>query len=77
MVGKAGYTLPAHMMNVRLVQVLDEARRKELMFIYTEDLAPTGFTTAQLLDGDKNRPAWEPIKQQLIDRAYKRIRITN
>lgn len=77
MVAKAGYTLPADMMNVRLVQVLDEAKRKELMFIYSEDLAPTGYSFAQLVDGDKTRPEWEPIKKQLIERAHKRIRITD
>ncbi len=31
---------------VRLVHLLDEQRRKELMIIYGEDLAPTGFTAA-------------------------------
>lgn len=75
MLEKAGYKTPAETMNVRLVQVLDEARRKELMFIYAEDLAPTGYTSAQLLDGDKTRPEWEPLKQQLIERAHQRIRI--
>lgn len=72
---KAGYKMPAESMNVRLVQVLDEARRKELMFIYAEDLAPTGYTAAQLMDGDKTRPEWEPIRQKLIARARQRIRI--
>ncbi len=74
---KAGYKTPADTMNVRLVQVLDEARRKELMFIYAEDLAPTGYTSAQLMDGDKTRPEWEPIKQMMLERARERIRIVD
>ena len=30
-------------MYVRLVHLLDKEKRKELMIIYGEDLAPTGF----------------------------------
>jgi hypothetical protein len=36
MLERAGYELPPHMMNVRLVHLLDDTRRKELMFIYAE-----------------------------------------
>jgi hypothetical protein len=43
-----GYKMPAGMMYVRLVHLLDEQKRKELMIIYGEDLAPTGFTAAEI-----------------------------
>ena len=43
-----GYKMPAGMMYVRLVHLLDEQKRKELMFIYSEDLAPTAFTAAEI-----------------------------
>ena len=76
MVKRAGYVLPAHSMNVRLVHLLDEARRKELMFIYAEDLAPTGYTSEQLMDGDQTKPEWEAIKQGMVNRAMKRIKIS-
>lgn len=36
MLARAGYKLPPNMNNVRLVHLLDEARRQELMFIYAE-----------------------------------------
>ena len=36
MLAKAGYELPPHMTNVRLVHLLDDSRRQELMFIYAE-----------------------------------------
>ena len=39
-----GYRMPEAMMYVRLVHLLDKEKRKELMIIYGEDLAPTGFT---------------------------------
>jgi hypothetical protein len=75
LLANAGYTLPAESMNVRLVHLLDEAKRKELMFIYAEDLAPTGHTSAQLMSGDQTTPEWEPIRKALIERAMKRIRV--
>src|SRR4029453_16662619 len=43
-----GYKLPAAFMSVRLVHLLDERKRKELMIIYSEDAAPTGFSAADL-----------------------------
>ena len=64
-------------MNVRLVHLLDEARRKELMFIYAEDLASTGYTSEQLMDGDKPRPEWEAIQKELVERAMKRIKLSH
>ena len=76
MVERAGYQLPPHSMNVRLVRVLDEARRKELMFIYGEDLGRQGYTTEQLMDGEKPGQAWAGIEKDLIERARSRIRIS-
>ena len=75
MLDRAGYELPPHTMNVRLVHLLDEARRKELMFIYVEDLGARGFTSDDLMDGDAARPAWNDVKQGLVERARQRIHI--
>jgi hypothetical protein len=75
-VQRAGYRMPAEYMNVRLVHLLDETRRRELMFIYAEDLAPTGHTSEQLKDGDKTRPEWEAIRKELVARAMQRIRLS-
>jgi hypothetical protein len=38
-------------MSVRLVHLLDEEKRKELMFIYSEDVASTGHTASELRSG--------------------------
>jgi hypothetical protein len=43
-----GYQLPPELMNVRLVHLPDENKRRELMIIYAEDLTATGFTAAEL-----------------------------
>jgi len=61
---------------VRMVQLLDDPRgsgrgRDELMLIYSEDLAPTGKTLAQLRNGDKLGAEWTPIGEALVERATK------
>jgi len=70
-----GYQMPAGMMYVRLVNLLDEQRRKELMIIYGEDLAPTGFTEAELRKGGKAHDRWPAIENALVERAVKKIAI--
>lgn len=69
--------MPAGMMYVRLVHLLDEQKRKELMFIYGEDLAPTGFTAADLKKSGKAYDQWPAIEKSLIERAEKKIKIEN
>jgi hypothetical protein len=68
-----GYTFPADLMNVRLVHLPDASKRKELMVIYGEDLAPTGFTTEKLIVEGKPHPQWATLEKELIDRAKKKI----
>jgi hypothetical protein len=66
--------MPAGMMYVRLVHLLDEQKRKELMFIYGEDLAPTGFTAADLKKGGgKAYDQWPAIEKDFVERAEKKI----
>lgn len=70
-----GYSMPAGMANVRLVHLLDESKRKELMIIYSEDLAPTGYTAADLKQGGKAYDRWPAIEKGLIERAQQKIAI--
>ena len=74
-----GYKMPAGMMYVRLVHLLDERKRKELMIIYGEDVAPTGLTAAQLTESGAAHNQWPVIEKDLIERAKKKIaiRVTN
>ena len=74
---RAGYELPTDIMSVRLVHLTDETYRKELMIVYIEDLATTGHTSAQLMDGDKSVLAWDGIRNDVLRRAQKRIRISD
>jgi hypothetical protein len=70
-----GYRMPEATMYVRLVHLLDEAKRKELMIIYGEDLAPTGFTAVELSEGGKAYDRWPAIADTLLKHSEKRILI--
>jgi hypothetical protein len=70
-----GYKMPAGMMYVRLVHLLDERKRKELMIIYGEDVASTGFTAAELHEGGKAYAQWPAIDKDLIERAEEKITV--
>jgi hypothetical protein len=72
-----GYRVPAGMMYVRLVHLLDETKRKELMIIYAEDLAPTGFTAAELQKGGKAYDQWPALEKPLVERAEQKVVIEN
>lgn len=75
MLARAGYRLAPEVMNVRLVHLLDDAKRKELMFIYGENLALSGHTAAELKEGETFRPGWAAVELALLDRAMKRIKV--
>jgi hypothetical protein len=70
-----GYRMPEAMMYVRLVHLLDQQKRKELMIIYGEVLAPTGFTAAELSEGGKAHDRWSGIADALLEGAERRITI--
>jgi hypothetical protein len=70
-----GYKPPAAMMSVRLVHLLDEQKRKELMIIYSEDVASTGFSAADLSEGGKAFERWPAIADGLLERAKQRIKL--
>jgi hypothetical protein len=87
LIHRKGFKLPAGMMSVRLVHLLDEQKRKELMFIYAEDIAPTGFTAAEIQASQSTirnpksafplraHDQWPAIEKGLIERAEKKITI--
>ena len=72
---RKGYVMPAGTMSVRLVHLLDQTKRKELMIIYTEDLARTGLTPAALLESGNAHDRWPGLENGLIDRAKNKIEI--
>jgi hypothetical protein len=70
-----GYKMPAGMMYVRLVHLLDEQKRKELMIIYGEDVASVGLTAPELQKGGNAYERWPAIEKGLIERAEKRLQL--
>jgi hypothetical protein len=76
MLARAGYTLAPQVMNVRLVHLLDDEKRRELMFIYGENLALSGHTIATLKQGDAFLPAWKEVEQGLVERAMQKIKLS-
>jgi hypothetical protein len=72
----SGYKMPLGMMYVRLVHLIDEKKRKELMIIYGEELAPTGFAAPDLQENGKAHSEWPAIEKGLIERAEKAIALS-
>ena len=68
-----GYKMPTGMMYVRLVHLLDDQKRKELMIIYGDDLSDTGYTAAELSSGGRAYARWPALEQGLFARAEKKI----
>jgi hypothetical protein len=75
LVESKGYHMPDGMMYVRLVHLLDEQKRKELMVIYAEDLQPKGLTASELQQGGSAYSQWAAIDRELVTRAEKSIAI--
>jgi hypothetical protein len=69
-----GYRMPEGMY-VRLVHLLDKEKRKELMIIYGEDVAATGFSAAELSEGGKEHERWAGIAEGLLERAEGNVRV--
>jgi hypothetical protein len=71
-----GYRLPEALMIQRFVHLTDDTRRRELMIIYAEDLAPTGHSVDDLREGGKAADRWPKIEKALRRRALAGIKLT-
>jgi hypothetical protein len=63
-------------MSQRLVHLIGEAKRDELMIIYMEDLSTTGLAAADLAPTGKAATQWEEMSKGLLDRAVKGLKIS-
>src|SRR5262249_16209016 len=59
----------------RLVHLVDEQRRNELMIIYMEDLAAMKLTAKDLAPGGRAAAQWDDIAKGLLERALKGMEI--
>lgn len=71
-----GYRMASdEILSQRLVHLVDEAKRNELMVIYMEDLSGMGLTAADLAEGGRAAAKWNEISNGLLDRAVKGMKI--
>jgi hypothetical protein len=80
LIAKAGYSLPPHMINVRLVRMLDDPAdsgkgRKELILFYNEDMAPVAARSEDFITDGKINASWAPVEKALVERAVKRFAV--
>ena len=72
-----GYRLGSdEIMSQRLVHLVDEAKRNELMIIYLEDLSEMKLTAADLAKGGKAAGQWETISKGLLERAISGMKLS-
>lgn len=71
-----GYRMGDEVLSQRLVHLVDEAKRNELMIIYLEDLSPLGLTAADLSKDGRAADKWEQVSKELLERSTKNIEIS-
>ena len=69
-----GYKMPAGMVYVRLVHLLDVEKRRELMIIYGEEL-PEGITAADLGERGKAHDQLPALEAAAVEHAKEKVRI--
>ncbi len=62
-----GYTLPQEFFYARAVHLTDASRRKELMVIFVDDLAPTGESAPDLAPDGPAADRWPAIERAFLD----------
>jgi hypothetical protein len=71
-----GYRMASDdVLSQRLVHLIGEAKRDELMIIYMEDLSGMGLTAADLAEGGRAAAQWGVVSNGLLDRAVKGMKI--
>lgn len=63
-----GYRMPDHYAYARLVHIPDDAKRKELLIIYIDDLAPKGLTGHSLRPGGENESRWPAVEAAHLEK---------
>ncbi len=60
----------------RLVHLVDQTKRSELMIIYLEDLSAMNLTAADVGPGGRAAGQWEAISKGLLERALVSMKLT-
>ena len=71
-----GFRWPSdEILSQRLVHLVDESKRSELMIIYAEDLTALRLTSADLATGGSAAARWDEVSKGLLDRAMKGMKV--
>lgn len=71
-----GYRMASDdLLSQRLVHLVDEAKRNELMIIYIEDLSGMGLTAPDLSPGGSAAARWDDVAKALLERALKNMKV--
>ena len=72
-----GFRWPSdEILSQRLVHLVDEAKRNELMIIYAEDLTALGLTAADLAPGGSAAARWGEVSNGLLNRTMKGMKVS-
>ena len=72
-----GYRMASdEVLSQRLVHLVDERKRSELMIIYLEDLSAMGLAAADIAEGGKAFTQWNQMSTQLLERALKNMEVS-
>lgn len=63
------------LLSQRLVHLIDETKRNELMIIYIEDLSGMGLTAADLSPGGSAAARWDDMAKGLLERTLKNMKV--
>ena len=61
-----GYTVPAETVNVTYKHFLGSAMRKEILLMVIDDMASTGATFGDFVQGKNVTPRWEQVAEKLL-----------
>jgi hypothetical protein len=71
-----GYRLVSdEVLSQRLVHLVDEAKRNELMIIYMEDLSELKLTANDLAPGGQAADKWDGVSKDLLERALSGLKV--
>jgi hypothetical protein len=72
-----GYRMASdEVISQRLVHLVDDRKRSELMIIYLEDLSAMGLAAADVAEGGKAFAQWNKISTDLLERVLKNMEIS-
>lgn len=71
-----GFDVADHIMSQRLVHLIGDDKRNELMIIYSEEITSRGLTAADVSEGGRAFIYWDDLAKGLLDRALKNMKLT-